>query len=84
MQNRTLGRQGLTVSELGYGSMGLVMAYGPTDEAEATAAIAKAYELGVTFFDTAELYGWGAGEKFLGRAVKGFRDEVRLHPRVRL
>ena len=76
MKKRTLGQQGLTVSELGYGSMGLTMAYGPTDEAEAASAIAKAHELGVTFFDTAELYGWGEGEKFLGRAVKDFREEI--------
>ncbi|WP_100812104.1 MULTISPECIES: aldo/keto reductase [unclassified Microbacterium] len=78
MKKRTLGQQGLTVSELGYGSMGLVMAYGPTDETEATAAIKKAHELGVTLFDTAELYGWGEGEKFLGRAVKHFRDEIAI------
>lgn len=76
MRMRTLGQQGLTVSELGYGAMGLVMAYGPTDEQEATAAIHKAYELGVTFFDTAELYGWGEGEKFLGRAVQHVRDDI--------
>ncbi|MFC4243397.1 aldo/keto reductase [Gryllotalpicola reticulitermitis] len=78
MKTRTLGRQGLTVSEVGYGAMGLVLGYGPTDEAEATTAITKAHELGVTLFDTAELYGWGEGEKFLGRAVKGFRDEIVL------
>jgi aryl-alcohol dehydrogenase-like predicted oxidoreductase len=76
MKKRTLGQQGLTVSELGYGSMGTVLAYGPTDDDEATAAIKKAHELGVTFFDTAELYGWGEGEKFLGRAVKDFREDI--------
>ncbi|WP_028659890.1 aldo/keto reductase [Nocardioides insulae] len=76
MQQRTLGRQGLRVSALGYGAMGLAMAYGPTDEREATAAIRRAFDLGVTFFDTAELYGWGEGEKLLGRAIDGFRDDV--------
>lgn len=78
MKERTLGQQGLITSELGYGSMGLVMAYGPTDEDEAASAIRKVHELGVTFFDTAELYGWGDGEKFLGRVVKDFRDEILI------
>jgi aryl-alcohol dehydrogenase-like predicted oxidoreductase len=58
MQQRTLGRQGLTVSALGYGAMGINLAYGPGDEQEGVAAIQRAYDLGVTFFDTAELYGW--------------------------
>ncbi|TYB64754.1 aldo/keto reductase [Nonomuraea sp. PA05] len=80
MQQRTLGRQGLTVSAIGYGSMGLTMAYGPSDEQTGIAAIRRAYELGVTFFDTAELYGWGTGsnEILVGKAVKDFRDEVVL------
>lgn len=78
MQQRTLGQQGLRVSALGYGAMGLAMAYGPTDEQQATAAIHRAYDLGVTLFDTAELYGWGAGEKFLGRAVSGFREDITV------
>ena len=76
MQTRTLGRQGLTVSALGYGSMGISMAYGPGDEREGVAAIRRAHELGTTFFDTAELYGWGENEKILGRTVAGFRDEI--------
>ncbi|WP_307834496.1 aldo/keto reductase [Paractinoplanes lichenicola] len=76
MQQRTLGQQGLTVSELGYGAMGLHLAYGPSDEQQGIAAIQKAHELGVTFFDTAELYGWGENEKAVGRAVAGFRDEI--------
>ncbi|MFF4837764.1 aldo/keto reductase [Streptomyces sp. NPDC001315] len=80
MQHRTLGSQGLEVSAIGYGSMDLTMAYGPGDEQEGVAAIRRAHELGVTFFDTAELYGWGTGsnEILLGNAVKGFRDEVVL------
>ena len=76
MQHRTLGKQGLTVSAVGYGSMGISMAYGPGDEQEGVAAIQRAHDLGVTFFDTAELYGWGENEKIVGRAVAGFRDEV--------
>src|ERR1700753_2202079 len=76
MQQRTLGQQGLTVSALGYGAMGINLAYGPGDEQEGVAAIQRAHDLGVTFFDTAELYGWGENEKVVGRAVKGFRDDI--------
>ncbi|MFC1405661.1 MULTISPECIES: aldo/keto reductase [Streptacidiphilus] len=80
MQQRTLGTQGLTVSALGYGAMGLTMAYGPGDEQAGIAALHRAFELGVTFFDTAELYGWGTGnnEALVGKAVQGFRDQVVL------
>jgi aryl-alcohol dehydrogenase-like predicted oxidoreductase len=78
MQQRTLGTQGLTVSALGYGAMGISMAYGPSDVDEGIAAIRHAHELGVTFFDTAEIYGWGENETILGRAVQGFRDDVVL------
>ncbi|WP_433610232.1 aldo/keto reductase [Prescottella agglutinans] len=76
MQQRTLGTQGLTVSAVGYGSMGTVVGYGPTNDSESVAAIRRAHDLGVTFFDTAEMYDWGGGEKLLGRAVAPFRDEV--------
>ena len=76
MQQRTLGQQGLTVSALGYGAMGITLGYGPSDEQQGIAAIRRAHELGVTFFDTAERYGWGENEKVLGRAIKDFRDEV--------
>ncbi|MEU8800028.1 aldo/keto reductase [Spirillospora sp. NPDC048819] len=80
MEQRTLGRQGLVASAIGYGTMGLTIAYGPADEQEGIAAIRRAYELGITFFDTAELYGLGTGsnEILVGRAVKDFRDEVVL------
>ncbi|MGB8945388.1 MAG: aldo/keto reductase [Streptomyces sp.] len=80
MQHRTLGTQGLTASAIGYGSMGLTMAYGPGDEDAGIAAIRRAHELGVTFFDTAELYGFGTGsnEILVGKAVKDFRDDVVL------
>lgn len=76
MQHRTLGRQGLTVSAIGYGAMGINLAYGPSDEREGIDTIRRAHDLGVTFFDTAELYGWGENEKLVGRAVKDFRDEI--------
>jgi aryl-alcohol dehydrogenase-like predicted oxidoreductase len=77
MEQRTLG-QGLTVSAIGYGAMGINIAYGPSDEAEGIATIQRAHDLGVTFFDTAELYGWGENEKLVGRAVRGFRDQVTI------
>ncbi|MGF6823884.1 aryl-alcohol dehydrogenase-like predicted oxidoreductase [Microbacterium sp. ZKA21] len=76
MQQRALGTQGLEVSALGYGGMGITFAYGPGDDEGGAAAIRRAHELGVTFFDTAELYGFGANEKLIGQAVKGFRDEI--------
>jgi aryl-alcohol dehydrogenase-like predicted oxidoreductase len=76
MQKRHLGQQGLTVSALGYGAMGISLAYGPSDEAEGIAAIRRAHELGVTFFDTAEIYGQGANERAVGRALEPVRDDV--------
>jgi aryl-alcohol dehydrogenase-like predicted oxidoreductase len=76
MHKRTLGQQGLTVSELGYGAMGINLGYGAGNEQEGVAAIKRAHELGVTLFDTAEMYGWGDNEKIVGGAVKGFRDEI--------
>jgi aryl-alcohol dehydrogenase-like predicted oxidoreductase len=80
MQHRTLGRQGLEVAAIGLGTMGMTMAYGASDPEEGVATIRRAHELGVTLFDTAELYGMGTGtnEALLGRAVRGFRDEVVL------
>ncbi|WP_022929670.1 aldo/keto reductase [Patulibacter americanus] len=79
MQQRTLGTQGLKVGAIGLGTMGMTMAYGAApDEATSIATIRRAHELGVTLFDTAELYGGGTGsnEALLGRAVAPFRDEV--------
>ncbi|GAA2077964.1 aldo/keto reductase [Actinomadura alba] len=80
MQHRTLGQQGLRVSALGLGVMGMTMAYGPSNDEDGISTIRRAHELGVDFFDTAELYGQGTGsnETLLGRAVKDFRDEVVL------
>jgi aryl-alcohol dehydrogenase-like predicted oxidoreductase len=56
--------------------MGITFAYGPGDEEGGADAIRRAYELGVTFYDTAELYGFGANEKLFGKVVKGYRDEI--------
>ena len=73
MKTRTLGS--LEVSALGLGCMGMSAFYGSTDEAEATATIHRALELGITFLDTAQLYGPMTNEELVGRAVKGRRDE---------
>ena len=79
MERRALGTQGLEVAAIGLGTMGMTMAYGPGgDDERNIATIRRAHELGVTMFDTAELYGMGTGanEQLVGRAVKDFRDEV--------
>jgi len=77
MKTRILGISGLAVSELGLGCMGLSVGYGPaTNENDAIALIQKAYEAGITFFDTAEVYGQGANEKLVGKALYGVRDKV--------
>lgn len=77
MKTRTLGNSGLTVSELGLGCMGLTFGYGPAvDRSAGISLIQKAYELGITFFDTAEAYSQGANEALLGEALKPYRDKV--------
>ncbi len=79
MNTRQLGTSGLEVSELGFGCMGLSHGYGPaTNENEAIALLRKAYDLGVTFFDTAEVYGQGANEQLVGKALHGVRANVIL------
>ena len=77
MQKRTLGKSSLEVSALGLGCMGLSYAYGPTiDRQAAIVLIRKAFELGITFFDTAEVYGPFVNEELLGEAVAPIRNEV--------
>ena len=76
MRIRALGNGGLTVSALGLGCMGMTWAYGAADEGEAIATIHRAIDLGVTFFDTAEVYGPWTNEQLLGRALAGRRDGV--------
>jgi aryl-alcohol dehydrogenase-like predicted oxidoreductase len=68
--------KGLVVSEQGLGCMGMSAFYGETDEQESIATIHRALELGITFLDTAELYGRGRNEELVGRAIAGRRDEV--------
>jgi len=76
MQKRKLGNQGLEVSALGLGCMGMSWAYGPSEEGESIATIHRAIELGINFFDTAEVYGPYENEKLVGRALAGKRDGV--------
>jgi aryl-alcohol dehydrogenase-like predicted oxidoreductase len=76
MKTRKLGRRGLTVSALGLGCMGMSEFYGPGDETESIATIHRAIELGVSFFDTADVYGPFTNEELVGRTIKGKRDKL--------
>jgi aryl-alcohol dehydrogenase-like predicted oxidoreductase len=78
LKKRKLGSQGLEVSALGLGCMGMSWAYGAADEQESLATLDRALELGITFFDTAEAYGPFKNEELVGRALKGRRDKVIL------
>jgi aryl-alcohol dehydrogenase-like predicted oxidoreductase len=78
MQQRNLGSQGLVVSELGLGCMGMTFAYTGGDDAESTATIHRALELGVTHLDSADMYGPWTNERLVGRAIAGRRDNVVL------
>jgi aryl-alcohol dehydrogenase-like predicted oxidoreductase len=77
MEQRVLG-QGLCVSAVGLGCMGMSEFYGPADERESIATIHRALELGVTFLDTADMYGPFTNEELVGRAIRDRRDEVVL------
>jgi aryl-alcohol dehydrogenase-like predicted oxidoreductase len=76
MNKRKLGSQGLVVSAEGLGCMGMSQSYGPADEQESLATIDRALELGIDFFDTAEVYGPYTNEELVGRALRGKRDKV--------
>ncbi|HUA79426.1 MAG TPA: aldo/keto reductase [Dyella sp.] len=78
LPKRKLGSQGLSVSAIGLGCMGMSQSYGPADEDESIATLHKAIELGCTFLDTAEVYGPFTNEDLLGRALAGKRDQVTL------
>src|ERR1051326_4699514 len=75
---RALGRQGLIVSALGLGCMGMSQSYGPADERESISTIHRAIDLGIFFLDTANVYGDGHNERLVGRAIAGRRDRVVL------
>lgn len=76
MKTRRLGTQGLECSALGLGCMGMSEFYGPTDEKSAVATIDRAVELGITMFDTADMYGPFINEELVGRALRGKRERV--------
>jgi aryl-alcohol dehydrogenase-like predicted oxidoreductase len=78
LSTRKLGRQGLEVSAVGLGCMGMSQSYGPADEAESIATLHRSIELGCTFLDTAEVYGPFTNEELLGRALAGKRNQVVL------
>ena len=73
---RLLGRPGLAVSAVGFGAMSLAGVYGPADDAESVKTLRRAIDLGVTFFDTADIYGDGRSERLLGQAIEGRRNQV--------
>src|SRR5512136_2167777 len=78
MKTRKLGKNGPTISALGLGCMGMSEFYGPTDEAESVATIHRALDLGITYLDTADVYGPFTNEVLVGRAIRGRRNQVFL------
>jgi aryl-alcohol dehydrogenase-like predicted oxidoreductase len=76
LEKRALGREGLKVSAIGLGCMGMSEFYGAGSEADAIATIHRALDLGVTFLDTADMYGPFTNEKLVGKAIRGRRDDV--------
>jgi len=82
METHQLGSQGLIVSREGLGCMGMSAFYGPSDEQESLATLARAIDLGITLFDTAEIYGPFKNEMLLAKAFKGKRDKVVIATKV--
>src|ERR1700757_2171930 len=78
MKMRRLGRNGPQVSAIGLGCMGMTPIYGQPDDAEVTATIHRAIEMGVNFLDSADAYANGKNEEVVGKALKGKRDKVVL------
>jgi aryl-alcohol dehydrogenase-like predicted oxidoreductase len=78
MEQRAIGQTGLQTSAIGLGCWGMSGSYGPSDDAEATRTIDRALELGITFFDTADTYGAGHNEEFVGGVLRGRRDKITI------
>jgi aryl-alcohol dehydrogenase-like predicted oxidoreductase len=78
MKKRQLGKSGLDVSALGLGCMGMSMAYGAASDTNSFKTIQRAIDLGVTFLDTADMYGWGHNETLIGKAIKNQRDNLKI------
>lgn len=78
MKKRQLGQSGLSVSSMGLGCMSISHGYGVRDDSESLATLNRAFELGVNFFDTADMYGAGHNEEIIGQAIAGRRNEVIL------
>lgn len=84
MRFRRLGRTGLSVSEVGFGGAGIGHVWGSTTDSECIAAVRRAVELGINFFDTSPMYGGGRSEENLGQALAGLRGQVYIATKVRL
>jgi len=88
MKYRRLGATGLQVSEIGFGAWGIggvangAIGYGPTDDEESKRALRRAYDLGVNFYDTSGLYGYGHSEHLIGEVLKDVRDKVIITTKV--
>ena len=78
MKYRELGKNGLKVSAIGLGCMGMSQSYGAGDEQESVKTLQRAVELGITLFDTADVYGMGANEILVGRALKPYRNKINI------
>jgi aryl-alcohol dehydrogenase-like predicted oxidoreductase len=78
MKTRKLGRTDISIPAIGLGCMGMSSVYGEADDATSIAVIHRAIDLGITFLDTADIYGTGGNEELVGRAIKGKRDQVVL------
>ena len=88
MNYRPLGDTGLEVSEIGFGAWGIggakngALGYGPTDDRESAAALTQAYDLGINFYDTSDLYGYGHSERLIGTSLKDVRHKIVIATKV--